>query len=164
MHRYRAALVLVGMTWAGCQDAIVIDPVAPPQTPAAAPATFSLWGSITMDGGQIALSAHTGSRVYLTGPEARRLRGAAGALVVVRATGDMGGRVLVASFTVLAMNGVSAIDGVLDAVDGGYALRLSDGTPRMLMDPPPQLIEHIGARMWVTGDVSKEIIAFGLLE
>jgi hypothetical protein len=164
MHRYRIALVLVGMTWAGCRDGpvVVTDP-GPAWTPAT-PAILTLRGSIVMTGGQIILHTDGGSARRLIGPEVRRLHGVVGADVLVRATDDAVGGLLVASFTLLAMDGLPAIDGVLEAVDGGYAVCPVDGSPRMLMDPPPELIDHLGARVWVTGDVSKEIVAFGSLE
>lgn len=163
MRRYRIALLLAGMTSAGCRDSTVIDPVASAPAAPADPTTFTMRGSITVEGGQIKLRAY-GSTVRLLGSEARRLRDADGADVLVQAIDGSVGGLFVRSFTVLAMNGLPAIDGVLEAAGGGYALRPANGSPRQLTDPPSALIQHVGARMWVTGDVSKEIIAFGLLE
>ena len=61
-------------------------------------------------------------------------------------------------FIVRRVNGENVVDGtllelsspdVLDSTVIGYALRLSDGSMYSVPNPSPEMLNHIGARMWV---------------
>ena len=48
--------------------------------------------------------------------------------------------------------------------DDGYALRLIvDGTIRPLINPPSDLTNHVGERVWVTGPVDAPPVNFGVI-
>ena len=63
----------------------------------------------------------------------------------------------------IVLFGGEAADGTLLATDDGYALLLVDNSLRAIMDPPPELIEHLGERVWVAGPPHEAPVAFGVI-
>ena len=102
----------------------------------------------------------------LVGSEAGALANVDDADVVVRGTFDANPGFVVDEFQVLAMNGRPALDGVLEETDEGFALRLGDGSLRVVPGPSAECAEHVGARLWVTGwegEDDSEAIQFGVI-
>jgi hypothetical protein len=87
----------------------------------------------------------------LVGAEAAPLVRLDGGDVVVRGTFDTNPGFVVDEFHVLAMNDQPALDGVLEEIDEGLALRLGDGSLRVVPGLSADCSDHIGARVWVTG-------------
>lgn len=104
-----------------------------------------------------------GSRaVELNGAQAATVGHAAGADVVVRGTRESNGRFTVASFVVRTVDGVAATDGVL-ALDDQLVLVTPDGARHIVAHAPPALRAHIGARVWISGDLSRSPQAWGVI-
>jgi hypothetical protein len=68
------------------------------------------------------------------------------------------------SFAVRTVDGAAAVDGILERSGDAYALRLTDGSRRMVTRPSPALRERVGSRVWVTGPADVEPQAFGIIE
>lgn len=103
-----------------------------------------------------------GSTFRLVGREAAALASVDGGDVLVRGTPDGNPGIVVQEFQVTGMKGRAALDGVLVETIDGYALRLADGSVRVIAGMPEHFAEHVGARLWVIGweDASPE---FGLI-
>jgi hypothetical protein len=103
-----------------------------------------------------------GNTFRLVGKEAAALASVDGGDVLVRGTADGNPGIVVQEFQVIGMKGRPALDGVLVETIDGYALRLADGSLRVIAGMPEDCAEHIGARLWVIGweDASPE---FGLI-
>jgi hypothetical protein len=102
--------------------------------------------------------------VTIVGDGAAGLRSVSGADVVVHGTMSGPREFRATSFTVRAVDGLAAADGILERAGDGYALRLRDGTRRPVVRPSPALVAYLGARVWVTGPADVEPQAFGLIE
>src|SRR5690625_5814037 len=65
----------------------------------------------------------------------------------------------------LALDGVPAVDGLLEEEEGGFYLRSSGGEriQLALAGIPGALVSHIGDHIWVAGDLDRGIEAFGLI-
>ena len=125
----------------------------------------------------IHLRQQSGSYTLLLGTEARRLASVDGADVIVRGywtTDDLTPEdeliiteiftgFAVADFTVAAVEGRPAMDGVLVETEGRYALELAGGVLVYLDDPPADLLAHIGERVWVTGLMDELQLTFGVI-
>lgn len=105
-----------------------------------------------------------GRAVTLSGPEAATVARAAGADVWISGTRDAAsGGMNVVSFVVRSVDGAPATDGKL-ALDGGQlVLVTSDGARHVIAHAPPVLRDHIGARVWISGDLSKGPSAWGII-
>jgi len=132
------------------------------------PSLFEVTGTVVVtgnpdDGLEVQLKQSDGTMLSLVGSEARLLASVDGGEVLVRGTWDAPPGLVVGSFQVLAMNGRAAIDGVLEITDYGYALRLSSGAYYDLSDPPAELMNHVGDRLWVTGSAEEPPVEFGVI-
>lgn len=101
------------------------------------------------------------SSVILDGPASlRHLSELRVAVVGERA----GARLVVRRFTVLSANGVPATDGVIAAERESLFLVTSDGTRHRLVGPPPLLRNSVGRRVWISGPLEREPVAYGIIE
>lgn len=73
-------------------------------------------------------------------------------------------RLTVARFTVLEANGVPATDGRLIADTAALYLQTSDGVRHRLVSPSPRLRARAGSRVWVSGPLDREPVAYGFIE
>jgi hypothetical protein len=70
--------------------------------------------------------------------------------VVVWGTFDEPG-FTVQDFRIMEMHGRPALDGLLEATKDGFALRLMDGSRRMVPRLDSSCVKYVGARVWVIG-------------
>jgi hypothetical protein len=102
-------------------------------------------------------------RVEITGSLSSVIGHVAGAEVSV--AGTMSGTQLNASrFLVRSVDGQPAIDGTLKTESGALFIVTAAGTRVHIVAPPPPLVGHDGARVWVTGDPGKAVSSFGFID
>jgi hypothetical protein len=116
-----------------------------------------------------------GGGVLLGGSEAVNLRSLDGDEVEVRGTWagitDGDDILVVSDFIVRQVGGVDVLDGILTAlyIDDsgttalGYAINLTRGSSVPLVDPPQDLIDHLGQRVWVETSAEGKPEAFGVI-
>ncbi len=107
------------------------------------------------------IPAGGGKGVPLSGPPA--LARVAG-LEIAAVGRQEGATFRVERFTVVAANGVPAADGRLLDKGGSLYLVTADGTRHALVGPPPGLRAHAGHRVWVSGPLEREPVAYGIIE
>lgn len=104
-----------------------------------------------------------GRSVELHGPAVADVERAAGADVLVRGTREGSAGFVVESFTVRTVDGAPAVDGRL-AIKGSQLVVITpDGVPHPIEHAPPALRQHVGARVWVSGDLSRAPAAWGII-
>lgn len=109
----------------------------------------------------VILPANAGIPMRLIGPPPlQRLDG-----LQVQVVGQVAGeQFTVKSFQVLSANGQPATDGRL-AMDGGTLYIVTqDGVRHPLVNPSPNLRARVGQRVWVSGPLDREPIAYGYIE
>ena len=157
-HRVAALCAALAVAGPGCHHAVG----APPGQAAA----DSLTGTVQVVGveaaSMITLVPDAGGRaVTLTGaPTLARVDGLHVAVVGRRAGSAFG----VERFTVVAANGLPATDGRLLAEGDVLYLVTADGARHRLVRPPPVLAAHVGGRVWVSGPIDQEPVAYGIIE
>jgi hypothetical protein len=158
---------------ASCSD--TATPTSPGTGTQAAPTTASqttLYGIVqlsqTKEGGTVLRMGD--GEVPLSGPGSDGLASVENAEVEVRGGFDAD-TFVVADFLVRRVGGSDVLDGVLitlygQEIDGdglGYALSLTRGAIVPLMDPPAELIAHVGARLWIVQSAEGQPSAFGII-
>ena len=104
-----------------------------------------------------------GRRVEITGPMAPLIGHAAGADVSV--TGKRAGTLLEAArFVVKTVDCAAALDGTLRTEGSTLYIITADGTRTRIVMPPPPLLGHDGARVWITGDPSRGVASYGFID
>ena len=73
-------------------------------------------------------------------------------------------RLVVDRFAVLSANGVEAFDGTLAVDDGTLMLTLANGARQRLIHAPPGLRALTGHRVWLSGELDREPVAYGLIQ
>lgn len=78
---------------------------------------------------------------------------------IARVCGSLSGtapllRMNVSRYAVVSMNGEPAWDGILEVRDE-ILLLVSNGFPYLLVDPPAELREGVGRRIWISGGESE---------
>jgi hypothetical protein len=68
------------------------------------------------------------------------------------------------SFVVRTVDGQPAIDGTLRTEGSTLYIVTADGTRTRIASPPPPLVGHDGARVWITGDPTKGVASFGFID
>jgi hypothetical protein len=97
----------------------------------------------------------------LIGPASlRRVEG----LTVVVLGRLLGSKLTVKQFTVVAANGVPATDGRLVADGAALYLETADHVRHRLVQPSPRLWAEAGRRVWVSGLLDHEPVAYGIIE
>jgi hypothetical protein len=143
-------------------------PPAPPGgAPAAAASSDTARGIVAVVGAvpitSVVLRPAAGGQITLRGPLAREIGGASGADVWVRGRRVDARTIEVASYAVRSVDGVTAITGTLTADGDRLVLVTDDGRRHAIARPPAPLREHIGARVWISGDLGTAITAYGIL-
>jgi hypothetical protein len=101
--------------------------------------------------------------VLLDGPLMTQLRHVNGLGVEVRGTRH-DRFVTVQAFTVISANGLPATDGRLVASGDTLVLVTADGVRHPLVHPSPRLRSEVGGRIWVSGPLDHEPVAYGLID
>jgi hypothetical protein len=104
-----------------------------------------------------------GKRVEITGPIAPLIGHVAGADVWVAGT-PSGTSLEATRFIVRTVDGAPALDGTLKTEGAALYLVTTDGTRTRIVAPPPPLLGHDGARVWITGDPSRGVASFGFID
>jgi hypothetical protein len=112
---------------------------------------------------EVVLRQPTGRPITLTGPLAKEIGVASGADVAVRGRRVDARTIEVDSYAVRSVDGVTAITGTLAADGDRLVLVTDDGRRHLIARPPAPLREHVGARVWITGDLGSVINAYGVL-
>lgn len=151
-----------------CSDAPNAGPTGPAELTAPSaplPSAVTIAGRISVRGEGvdrvIELRDADGQVYRLLGNETGALASVDGGDVEARGTFDANPGFVVDEFTVTAMHGRPALDGVLESTDEGFALRLSDGSLRAV-PLGADCSQHVGARIWVTGWADAEV-EFGVI-
>jgi hypothetical protein len=93
-------------------------------------------------------------------PSLRRVEG----LTVVVLGRLLGSKLMVKQFTVVAANGVPATDGRLVAEGAALYLETAHRVRHRLVQPSPRLWAEAGKRVWVSGPLDHEPVAYGIIE
>jgi hypothetical protein len=111
----------------------------------------------------VVLRPPTGRSITLTGALADEIRLASGAEVWVRGRRVNERTFDVARYAVRTVDGVSAVTGML-ATDGDRLVLVDDdGRRHVVANPPASLRELAGGRVWISGDLSTGVAAYGIL-
>ena len=105
----------------------------------------------------------SGGPFTLTGSLANEISAASGADVWVSGRRLDDRTIEVTRYAVRTVDGVSAVSGTLVADGGQLVLITDEGRSLVVAQPPDALREHVGARVWISGDLSGVINAHGLL-
>lgn len=155
----RIDLLTVGAVWSvfACASAsnVMIGRQIDPQRPSLpAISTAVLGGRIRVTGDsavRVVELRDVDSDVFrLAGEVSRALASVNGGDVVVWGTFDEPG-FMVQDFRVMEMHGRPVLDGLLEATKDGFALRLTDGSRRMVPRLDTSCAKYVGARIWVIG-------------
>lgn len=169
MRRPSFFTVAAMLAIAACTDnpnAVLTGPIDPAQPLLPTPSTATIAGRISVQGTEdrlVELTDAAGHVYRLVGSEAARLASVDGADVIARGTFDANPGMVVEEFQVTGMFGRPALDGVLEVTDEGFALRLADGSQRVIEGLSSDCAEHVGARMWVIGWDDESPVQFGLI-
>jgi hypothetical protein len=112
---------------------------------------------------EVVLRPAGGQQITLTGALAREIGVASGADVWVRGRRAGARTIDVAAYAVRSVDGVTAITGTLTADGDRLVLVTDDGRRHPIARPPEPLRQHVGARIWITGDPSTAISTYGIL-
>jgi hypothetical protein len=165
-----AAAVLVGCSSADQTTAPVLGPgITPPSRPAAQTLRGTVVSTPTQEIlPQLSIRIDDGTLVGLIGPEAAPLVSVIGAEVEV--VGNTPTDLLVSQalveverFVVLSVSGADVSDGILELIDGAYSLDLVTGGRRQLADPPTDLADHVGERIWLSKADDGSPLTYGVI-
>ena len=171
MTRTRILTMAVALSALACTDnsnSVLTGPIDPTQPIMPTPALTTIAGRISVTGfgadRLVELRDGFNNLYRLVGSEAAPLANVDGGDVVVRGTFDANPGFVVDEFLVTAMDDRPALDGVLEETDEGFALRLGDGSLRVVPGLSAECAKHVGARVWVTGwEDDSEAIQFGVI-
>jgi hypothetical protein len=167
----RAHLFTVACVWiVACAD----DPMASSraqdkgnQPAVPVPSTASLSGRIIVSGigadRTVELRDDHGDVVRLMGIETIALANVGGGDVVAWGTWDANPGFVVQEFKVTGMHGRPALDGVLEASDRGFGLRLKDGSYQVVRGLTAKCDAYLGARIWLVGFDDGYDVEFGII-
>jgi hypothetical protein len=175
MNRLPALSLIAAALLAGCDsaDRTMSPGRATPYTPTA-PATQTLRGMVVENqtGGvypAFLLQLDDGTQIGLVGGGATPLASVIGAQVEVvgAAPTDLitsDALFEVQSFLVFAVAGADVSDGVIQLIDDVYSLKLTRGGYREIADPPADLANYVGDRIWLTMGDDGSPLTFGVIQ
>jgi hypothetical protein len=174
---------LIAVAWlaaaTACNDSLAPTDHGPAATGPSAPAQISITGYVHQSTdlrGSAILSTDDGREIVLVGSNLTSVAAVDSAQVEVRGAWADEGAFEVNDFVVRSVEGAPALDGILiarydesgqDLIGPtvlGYSLQLTRGGMIDLTDPPADLVAHLGARVWVTGDPNAPPTAFGFIQ
>lgn len=109
----------------------------------------------------VILPANSGVSLRLVGPPTLQRVNGLGVQIVGQLAGD---QFTVKSFTVLSANGQQATDGRLVKDGDTLSIVTEDGQRHALVNPSPNLRARVGQRVWVSGPLDRQPIAYGFIE
>jgi hypothetical protein len=168
MKRAHLFTVACGMIIACADVAVSSGTLVEGATPVVpVPSTAALSGRILVSGVGadriVELRDDHGDVVRLLGIETIALANVGGGDAVVWGTWDANPGFVVQEFKVTGMHGRPALDGVLEASDGGFALRLNDGSYQVVPGLTSACEAYLGARIWVVGFEDGSDMQFGVI-
>lgn len=170
MTRSHLLTVAAVFSLVACTDnpnAIFSGPVPPSKPSPLSPPTAQIAGRITVSGlgddPVVELRDHHGDVYRLLGDETSALASVDGGDVIAFGEWDAYPGFVVQEFQVVGMHGRAALDGVLEVSEDGFALRLTDGSIRLVPGLTEECANYIGARLWVVGWEENTDVAFGLI-
>ena len=165
IYLFTAAVLWSAVNCTEASNTVLNRPTAPQWTTRSVPSTAVIAGRIrvTRDGVDEVVELRDVDRdvVQLSGGASSALASVAGGDVVVWGTFDPSPGFLVQEFKVVGMHGWPALDGVLEATAGGFAIRLSDGSKRVVAGLDSTCVRYLGARVWVIGWNEDTALQFG---
>jgi hypothetical protein len=168
--KYAFFLVLASLLGAACSDSPVanagtVNQGNPPPDPV--PANSALSGRILVRGigaaRVVELRDDHGDVFRLLGSETIALANVDGGDAVVWGTWDASPGLVVSKFKLTGMNGRPALDGVLEATDEGFSVRLNDGSFRGVPGLSAECVAYLGARVWVVGFEDGTDVELGMI-
>lgn len=148
-------------------DRVQSAPPPPARRPSPSEASDTARGIVAVVGAipitEVVLRPPDGRQITLSGTLAREIGAASGADVWVRGRRVDARTIDVAAYAVRSVDGVTAITGTLTADGDRLVLVTDDGQRHPVARPPAPLRQHVGSRVWITGDLSKTITAYGVL-
>lgn len=174
MTRNTLAIAALAWTALACGDrsgSLITDPtLTPPSQPIQpAPSLATVAGRVVVTGSAdnraVNVRIQSGDLVRLVGSEAAAIFSVDGADISVRGTWDANPGLVVQDFQVLAMKGRPAMDGILELTASGCALRLADGTLRVVPGDAENgnIRDFVGLRLWVIGSDTERPVEFGVI-
>jgi len=109
----------------------------------------------------VILPGYSGIALHLIGPPTLQRLNGLQVQVVGRQAGE---QFTVKSFEVVSANGQPATDGRLVMDGGTLYIVTQDGARHPLVSPSPNLRSRVGQRVWVSGPLDREPIAYGYIE
>lgn len=167
MRYSQLSFVIAAAAVVGCSDSS--SPTQIERAPTATPSrTATLFGTVipnTTDrsGALLALRVEDGTEIALTGDQAGTMSTLIGDGVEVSGVLDDVGQLTVQRFVLLTVGGESVMDGVLDLTEDGFTLHLTAGGHRIVIDPPEELQQLVGNRVWIAGPDGATPTAFGVI-
>jgi hypothetical protein len=110
----------------------------------------------------VVLRQSDGKSIELAGPDRDAVGRASGADVWVTGALDTRGVLTIRQFAVRSVDGEPSIDGVLASEGGRLVLVTPDGARHAIAHAPAALLDHVGARVWIT-NIERGPVAFGVL-
>lgn len=165
-HLLTVAAVLSLVACTDNSNALFAGPTPSRPSPPSQP-TAQIAGRLTVTGLRddpiVELRDHHGDVYRLLGPETGALASVDGGDVIAFGSWDASAGFVVQEFIVVGMHGWPALDGVLEVSEEGFALRLRDGSTRLVPGLSSDGAEYVGARVWVIGWDENTDVAFGLI-
>lgn len=109
----------------------------------------------------VIIPANSAISLRLIGPPTLQRVNGLGVQIVGQLAGE---QFTVRSFTVVSANGQPATDGRLAKDGDTLYIVTQDGARHALVNPSPNLRTRVGQRVWVSGPLDHEPIAYGLIE
>lgn len=158
----------MNLGWLGFATAVVVACHSAPRAESAVASVRAdtIIGTIQIVGSDpfprtVILPASSGISLRLIGPPSLQHVNGLGVRVVGQRAGE---QFTVQSFTVLSANGQPATDGRLVKDGDTIFIVTQDGVRHPLVYPSPNLRDRIGQRVWVSGPLDREPIAYGFIE
>lgn len=165
INLFTVAAVWLALTCKDAPNAALDRPTDPQGLPAASTAAMAGRIRVTGDGALrvVELRDVDSDEFRLLGSASSALVSVDGGDVVVWGTFDASAGFVVQEFKVMGMHGWPALDGVLEATADGFALRLADGTRRVVPGLDSRCAQYVGDRVWVIGWDEDTEVLFGLI-
>ena len=168
--KHARLVVLMSALGAACADTPTANgrPSEGYPSPTPVPSTAALSGRIIVTGigadRIVELRDDHGDVFRLLGNETIALANVDDGDAVVWGTWDAFPGFVVSEFKVTGMHGRPALDGVLEAADERFALRLADGSLKVVPGLTSEWAPYLGFRVWVVGFEDGSDVLLGVID